>query len=59
MGCDIYKVKDILFACFQCIFKHTMTSFKKEVARITDKYNGRKFKLWKFKIKILLVSMDI
>jgi hypothetical protein len=36
-----------------------MTSFESKATRIIDKFNGRKFNLWKFKIKILLASMDL
>ena len=30
-----------------------------KAVRIIDKFNKKKFNLWKFKIKILLVSMDL
>ena len=35
-----------------------MTSFKSEASRIIDKFNEWKFKFWKFKIKMLLASID-
>ena len=36
-----------------------MTSFESKAARIIDKFNGENFNLWKFKIKMLLASMDL
>ena len=31
----------------------TMTSFERKTTRIINKFNGGKFNLWKFKIKML------
>ena len=36
-----------------------MASFQNEDTRIIDKFNEGKFNLWKFKIKLLLVPMDL
>ena len=36
-----------------------MASFESEAARIIDKFNGKKCNIWKFKIEMLLVSMDL
>jgi hypothetical protein len=36
-----------------------MTSFEIVSARIMDKFNTKKFNLWKFKIEMLLASMDL
>lgn len=36
-----------------------MPSFNSEAARVIDKFNGRNLNLWKFKIKMLLVSMGL
>lgn len=49
----------MLFECFECISEYTMTSFKSKAARIIDKFNDENFNFWKFKIKMLLVSMDL
>ena len=48
------EVKDILFESFKRISNHTMISFEGEATRIIDKFN-----IWKFKIKMLLASMDL
>ena len=36
-----------------------MASFEREVARVIDKFNEGNFNLEKFKIEILLASMDL
>lgn len=36
-----------------------MASFEGERARVTNKFNGENFNLWKFKIEMLLASLDI
>jgi len=36
-----------------------MASFEGESARVIDKFHGGKFNLWKFKIEMLLASMDL
>ena len=36
-----------------------MTSFESESARIINKFNGGKFNILKFEIKMLLASMDL
>ena len=36
-----------------------MVSLKSKAVKITDKFNGGKFNLSKFKIKMLLASMDL
>ena len=36
-----------------------MPSFESKAARIIDNVNGRKFNLWKFKIEMLLVFMNL
>ena len=35
-----------------------MRSFESKIVRIIDNFNGGNFNLWKFKIEILLASMD-
>lgn len=35
-----------------------MTSFDDEGARIIDKFNGKNFDIWKFKLKMGLVFVD-
>lgn len=36
-----------------------MASFDSEANRIIDKFNGGNFNLWKLKIRILLIFMDL
>ena len=36
-----------------------MTSFESEAVRVIDKFNKKNFNIWKFKIQMLLASMDI
>lgn len=36
-----------------------MKTFKSEAARVIDKFNGENFNIWKFKIKMLLIFMDL
>jgi hypothetical protein len=36
-----------------------MASFEGESVRVIDKFNGEKFSLWKFKIEMVLASMDL
>jgi hypothetical protein len=36
-----------------------MTSFEGESARVIDKFNGENFSLWKFKMEMVLASMDL
>lgn len=36
-----------------------MASFESEATRVIDNFNGGNFKLWKFKIKMLLAFMDL
>jgi hypothetical protein len=36
-----------------------MTSFEGENARVIDKFNGENFNLWKFKMEMVLASMDL
>ena len=60
--CKAFEVKKILFEWFERLehkSKCTMTSFEREAAIIIDKFNGEKINLWKFKIKMLLASMDL
>ena len=45
---------NILFECFEHISEHTIISFGSEATIIIDK-----FTIWKFKIKMLLVFMDL
>ena len=52
-------MEDVLLEYFENIFERTITSFKSEVARIIEKSNGRKFNIWKLKIKRLLAFVDL
>ncbi|KAH8962822.1 hypothetical protein BDL97_05G121000 [Sphagnum fallax] len=36
-----------------------MASFEGESARVIDKFNGENFSLWKFKMEMVLASMDL
>jgi len=36
-----------------------MASFEGENARVIDKFNGENFNLWKFKMEMVLASMDL
>jgi hypothetical protein len=36
-----------------------MASFEGESARVIDKFNGENFNLWKFKMEMVLASMDL
>jgi hypothetical protein len=36
-----------------------MASFEGESARVIDKFNGENFNLWKFKMDMVLASMDL
>ncbi len=36
-----------------------MASFDGESARVIDKFKGENFNLWKFKMEIVLTSMDL
>ncbi len=36
-----------------------MASFEGESARVIDKFNGENFTLWKFKMEMVLASMDL
>ena len=53
------KILFEFFECFEGISKHTMISFENKATRIIDKFYGRKFHHWKYKIKMLLTSMDL
>ena len=53
------KILFELFECFERISTRTMTSIKNEATRIIGKFNGGKFHDWKFKIKMLMASMDL
>ena len=57
--CKEFRVKDILLEYFEGISKPMMTSFESKAAKIIDKFNGKKFNFWKYKIKMLLASMDL
>ena len=47
------------FKCFESISKQMMASFESKAARINNKFNGRNLNLWKFKMEMLLASMDL
>lgn len=36
-----------------------MASFEGESARVIDKFNGQNFNFWKFKMEMVLASMDL
>jgi hypothetical protein len=36
-----------------------MASFEGESTRVIDKFNGENFSLWKFKMEMVLASMDL
>jgi hypothetical protein len=40
-------------------FECKMASFEGESARVIDKFNGENFNLWKFKMEMVLASMDL
>ncbi len=40
-------------------FECKMASFEGESARVIDKFNGENFSLWKFKMEMVLASMDL
>ncbi len=40
-------------------FECKMALFEGESARIIDKFNGENFNLWKFKMEMVLASMDL
>jgi hypothetical protein len=40
-------------------FEYKMALFEGESARVIDKFNGENFNLWKFKMEMVLASMDL
>jgi len=40
-------------------FECKTASFEGESARVIDKFNGENFNLWKFKMEMVLASMDL
>ncbi len=40
-------------------FERKMASFEGESVRVIDKFNGENFSLWKFKMEMVLASMDL
>lgn len=56
--CTLGRIRSDL-RCESVVVKCKMASFKDEGAKVVDKFNGENISLWKFKMEIVLASMDL